>query len=255
MRAQGATSLKISELLDVFLKRFDLEKHREKRAHQLSGGEQQRVALARALVINPTMLILDEPFSSLDLSSRMEFRHWLRESFADFPGEKILITHEPLEALQLAEKIMVLEEGKIVQQGSIEEIQARPRSNYAASFVGLNLLQGQFIQEDEQSRIQTKQGSLVVSVKGFVSNTPVLASIHPHSIVLSQEKIQGSVRNQLQAVIRSMDVQNDRVRIGLKSSPPLFAEITKAAMIQLNLKEGMSIWASIKATEIDVYPD
>ena len=108
----------------------------------LSGGQQQRVALARALVTEPRLLLLDEPLAALDVGTRIELRRDLRTHLATFGGARILVTHDLLDAVALADRLVVLEHGRVAQAGTVDEVTDRPRSRYVAELVGTNLLRG-----------------------------------------------------------------------------------------------------------------
>ena len=108
----------------------------------LSGGQAQRVALARALATDPRLLLLDEPLAALDAQSRIEVRTDLRNHLATFTGARLLITHDPIDAVVLADRLVILEAGRVTQTGTTADVVARPRSRYVADLVGINLLHG-----------------------------------------------------------------------------------------------------------------
>ena len=112
------------------------------RPRELSGGQAQRVALARALAIEPALLLLDEPLAALDVQVRVETRHQLRDVLARFPGARILVTHDPIDALTLADRILIMEHGRVVQVGRAQDVLERPRSEYVAELAGVNLYRG-----------------------------------------------------------------------------------------------------------------
>ncbi len=125
-----------------WLDRLGLAGLAHRKPHQLSGGQAQRVALARALALEPEVLLLDEPMAALDAGARIDVRTFLRAHLADFAGPVVLVTHDPLEAMVLADRLMVLEAGRLVQQGTPAEVARRPASPYVARLVGLNLWTG-----------------------------------------------------------------------------------------------------------------
>jgi iron(III) transport system ATP-binding protein len=106
--------------------------------HQLSGGQQQRVALARALAYGPPVLLLDEPLSNLDAKLREEARHWIRQIIKETHSAALYVTHDQTEALAIADRIMVLDQGVVQQEGTPEAIYARPASGFVAEFMGSN---------------------------------------------------------------------------------------------------------------------
>lgn len=221
---------------------------------ELSGGERQAVALARALVSNPRVLLLDEPLSALDVRNRASARRDLRSTLHDFAGARIVVTHDPLEAGALADRVLVLEDGRIVQEGTLGEIGSRPRSQFVAAVAGVNLLRGRLVRRAGMTFLETPEGRLVVVAEGVEEGADALATLHPHAVALSREEPHGSVRNALQAVVAEIDTFGERVRVRLDSRPPLIAEITRTARDELHLRTGDELWASLKATEIYVYP-
>src|SRR4029077_13575177 len=126
----------------AWLERVDLARYATSRPAALSGGQSQRAALARVLGTDPQALLLDEPLAAVDASGRLELRRALREHLATFTGVRLLVTHDPLEAASLAERVIVLEDGRVTQEGAFSEVSSRPRSPWIARMVGLNLLHG-----------------------------------------------------------------------------------------------------------------
>jgi molybdate transport system ATP-binding protein len=224
-----------------------VDKHAS-RPRELSGGQAQRVALARALAIAPDLLLLDEPLSALDAGLRVDVRRDLRRALSAFTGVTIIVTHDPAEAFTLADRLVIIEDGGVVQTGTPAEVAARPRSTYVAKFAGVNLLRGWA----DGRRIALEGGSdLHVSQE---AQGDVIALIHPKTVALHRERPQGSPRNVWRRRVESLDIEPDLVRVLLSGKPEVVAEVTTTAMIDLGLKQGDEIWASFKAAEIDVYP-
>lgn len=219
----------------------------------LSGGEAQGVALARALCSRPRVLFLDEPLAALDVDRRGAARRKLRDVLDNFDGVKIIVTHDPIEAASLSDEVAIIEAGRIVQRGTFEEIAARPRCSFSAALAGVNLITGTIHRDGDRVRVESALGELVV-VSDLPDRTPVLASVHPHAIGLSLERPSGSARNVLDCRVVSLDRWGGRVRVRLGSSPPLTAEVTLEAARELGLAPEMSLFATIKATEIAVHP-
>ena len=214
----------------------------------LSGGQAQRVALARALATEPQALLLDEPLSALDAGARIEVRRDLGRHLADFPGPTVLVTHDPVDVLALADHVAILEHGRFTQTGTIAEVTTRPRSRYVADLIGTNLIHG----TAEGTRITTSDGAVLTTAEAH--SGPVLATIPPSAIALHPQEPSGSPRNRWITRVEHLDLLGDRVRVRL--SPPLgiVAEITLAAAAALDLRPGDEVWASVKATEITTYP-
>jgi molybdate transport system ATP-binding protein len=231
------------------LEEAGLEHLERKRPGELSGGQAQRVALARALATDPNVLLLDEPLSALDASARIELRRDLRAHLDDFTGVSILVAHDALDAFALADRIAVLEDGRIVQSGSAAEICAHPRSSYVADLVGLNLLRA----NAEKSVLHFPSGGRLVVASPLEG--PVLASVHPRAVALFRERPDGSPRNVWQAPVTSIETAVDRLRVRTGGEVPLVAEVTPAAAADLGLAEGAPVWVAVKATEVVVYSD
>ncbi len=231
-----------------WLERVGLADRAAVKPHELSGGQAQRVALARALAVEPRVLLLDEPLAALDVGTRAELRRTLRRHLETFSGIRLLVTHDPLEAMALAAHLLVLEEGRVVQSGSLAEIAARPRSRYVADLVGVNLLRGRATGD----HVELGDGT-VLSVPGAGAGD-VFAVIHPRAVALHRSPPQGTPRNVWRAEIAALDVEGPRVRIRCAGAVPIVAEVTPAAVEELHLDRGGEVWVSVKATEIAAYP-
>ena len=142
LRARGVDRVHARARALEWLDRFELAAYADARPRSLSGGQAQRVALARALAYTPRLLLLDEPLAALDASARGEVRRDLKRHLASFDGIRVLITHDPLEAIALADRLVILEEGRVVQTGTPSDVTQRPRTRYVADLVGVNLFRG-----------------------------------------------------------------------------------------------------------------
>jgi molybdate transport system ATP-binding protein len=248
LRARGRGRAQARELATAWLDRLGLAGLGNGRPGTLSGGQQQRVALARALATDPRMLLLDEPLAALDVSTRAEVRRDLRRHLRDFPGVNLVVTHDPLEALALADRLVVIEQGRILQSGSATEVTERPRSRYVADLVGVNLLRGR----GRQGVVELESGGRLVTAG--TADGEVFAVVPPRSVSLWRSRPDGSPRNVWRGRATGVDLQGHRVRVRVEGSPSLVAEVTPAAMVDLGLAEGTETWVSVKATEITVYP-
>jgi len=214
---------------------------------ELSGGQAQRVALIRTLATQPRLLLLDEPLSALDVSVRAETRRELTRRLAAFEGVRILVTHDPLEAIALADRLVVLEQGKVVQQGKPTDVTARPRSRFVADLAGVNLLRGRA----HHDHVELDGGGTLAAPDA--GEGEVLAVIHPRAVALYLARPEGTPRNVWRATAEELDLQGDRVRVRLGGTVPLVAEVTPDAVRDLHLDRGAEVWAAVKATEISVY--
>ena len=215
---------------------------------RLSGGEAQRVALARALAPRPTALLLDEPLSALDASARPTVRRLLRDHLAGFDGVRVLVTHDPVDAVALADRIVVLEEHRVVQEGTLDELRARPRSRFVADLVGVNLLRG----TGRTGHVELAGGGVLTAPD--VPLGDVLVVVHPRAVSLHRQPPGGSPRNVLAGTVRVLNADGERVRVELAGAVPLVAEVTAAAAAELGLAVGDEVWAVVKATELGVEP-
>jgi molybdate transport system ATP-binding protein len=230
-----------------WLERVGLLAYAARRPSSLSGGQAQRVALARALATSPRLLLLDEPMAALDATTRADLRRELRRQLNAFSGVRLLVTHDPVEAMALADRLVVLEQGRILQEGSASEVTQRPRSRYVADLVGVNLFHG----HARQNLVELSGGgSLTVA---DASDGDVFVVVHPRTVALYRTRPDGTPRNVWEGRAVDLDLQGDRVRVRLQGAPPIVAEVTPAAMRELGLDRGASVWVAVKATEVTVY--
>ncbi len=248
LRARGTPKTEARMRARSWLERVGLSDHADHRPGALSGGQAQRVALARALATEPRVLLLDEPLAALDAGTKSEVRRDLRRHLASFEGVRLLVTHDPVDAYALADRVVILESGQIVQSGTLGEVTAQPRSRYVADLIGVNLLRG----TAEHGMISTPSGARVVSSDHV--DGPVFAVIAPHSVALYPAQPEGSPRNVWPATVADVDRLADRVRVSLSGEVPLVAEVTPGAIEDLGLRPGVRVWATVKATEVSLYP-
>jgi molybdate transport system ATP-binding protein len=220
----------------------------------LSGGERQRVALARALAAKPAVLLLDEPFAAVDAEAKPELRAMLRQTLASFPGPRVLVTHDPVEAMTLADRLVLLEDGRVTQAGTPEEVRRRPATRYAAELVGTNLFTGELVPDEEGvGLLRTGSGELTVVWPDRIAVAPVpdvRATLSPAEIALHTEEPHGSARNVFHGAVEEVATVGGRARVRLRTAPPLVAEITPGSAERLGIVPGREVWASCKAVEI-----
>ena len=248
--ANGLTKSQARTLADVWIERLDLGELAERRPSQLSGGQGQRVALARALAIEPDLLLLDEALAALDVATRSTLRRVLAHHLAEFVGPRLLITHDPTDAFLLADRIAIIEAGRITQVGSPEDIRRRPATPYVAALAGTNLLAGR----NRGGVLELDAHSHVLQTANTSVEGPVLITIHPTAIALHIARPSGSPRNSWQTRITTVEPLGDITRITLDDPLPLGVDITPGATAALGLQVGSLVWASVKATEIAVAP-
>jgi molybdate transport system ATP-binding protein len=247
-RATGTPKAAARASAALWLERVGLADVAGDRPSALSGGQAQRVALARALATEPAVLLLDEPLAAVDASARAELRQVVREELQRYPGARVMVTHDPVEAAAIADRLIVMEEGRIVQEGPLAEVTARPRSPWVATMVGLNLLHG----DASDSTVRLPNGE-AVSTAG-AGNGPTFVAIRPNAIGVHRVRPEGSARNVWPGEAESLYLAGDRARVRITGAVPLIAEVTAAAVAELHLADGGPVWASVKATDIDTYP-
>jgi len=253
LRAAGVDRPVARERAAALLHRLGLADLSSRRPGQLSGGQAQRVALARALATNPGLLLLDEPLSALDARTRLEVRAHLREHLRDYPGPVLVVTHDPLEAMVLTDRLVVIEEGRVVQTGSPLEVARRPATQYVARLVGLNLWSGRL---GRAGRVDLEAGGAVSGVvdAAMVEGDTVLVALRPTAITLSTAQPgPASARNVWGGQVVGVELLADRVRVEVDGPPHAFVDITPAAVTELDLTPGRRVWLAAKATETDVY--
>ncbi|HEX6872014.1 MAG TPA: ABC transporter ATP-binding protein [Micromonosporaceae bacterium] len=247
-RCHGMDRARARQQAQAWLDRMGLTAVAAAKPARLSGGQAQRVALARALAVSPRLLLLDEPLAALDAATRQEIRADLRHHLAGAgQAATLLVTHDPLDAMVLADRIVVVEAGQVVQQGSAAEITRFPRTEYVARLVGLNLYRG------------TGAGHLVtvdsVAVAAAESvDGPAFVAFAPSAVALHRQPPEGSPRNTWSAVVAGLERHGDMVRVRLDGPLPAAADITSAAAADLGLAPGTPVWAAVKATETHAYP-
>ena len=231
-----------------WLERVGLTDYAHEFPRALSGGQAQRTALARALAPDPRLLLLDEPLAALDTGTRSTVRRDLRRHLESFDGIRLLVTHDPIDASALADRVAIVDAGRIVQAGTLTEVTAHPRSRYVADLIGVNLVTGVVT----NGVLTTNAGAHVVIADAHPGLS--FAVIRPHSIALiRQPAVASSARNTWAGTVADIDRLGDRVRVSLVGQLPLTAEITVAALDALQLRPGDNIHASVKATDIEVY--
>ncbi len=286
-RSRGASRAAARARAREELDRVGLGDRAGARPGELSSGQAQRVALARALATDPVLLLLDEPLAALDPSTRAQTRADLGNRLRDFSGSTVLVTHDPLDALTLASRLVFLDAGRVVQTGSPAEIVARPRSPYVAEVVGLNLYAGDATEEGpvrlgpspdrwpagsrdgggvEGSHVggrpqvsdgnhlggQVGDGAEIVTSE--VVSGPVWVTVAPSAVSLFPERPHGSPRNTWRLRVQDVQLSGQRARVSLRGPLELVAEVTTGAVAELGLGVGDEIWASVKATEVRAYP-
>ncbi len=224
-RARGRGRRQADAAAREWLERFGIADLAHRRPRELSGGQAQRVAIARALATDPEVLLLDEPFTGLDVSVQMALRIELGQHLRDFAGTALLVTHDAIDALTLADRVLVLDEGRVAQTGPAAEVAAQPRTPHVARLVGLNL----------------------------VRDGDELMAFTPDAVTVSLVEPVGSSRLRWRGPIATLSPHGDAVRLLVHASPDLLADLTPAAAAELALTPGREVWLSAKATAVSRY--
>ncbi|MET9630836.1 ABC transporter ATP-binding protein [Lentzea sp. NPDC006480] len=248
LRARGTRKAEANALALERLEQVGLADFAKAKPRTLSGGQAQRVALARALATSPVLLLLDEPLAALDASTRLRVRSELGRHLQNYPGHTLLVTHDPLDAMVLADRIMIIEDGRLVQQGTPRDVVRQPRTDYVAHLVGLNFYRG--TAHDTEVRLD-EGGTLTIAEP---AQGPVHVVFPPSAVSLFPERPAGSPRNTWQAVVSGIEQHAHTTRVELDGNPPVLADVTTATVAELRLQPGDALWVSLKATEIHTYP-
>lgn len=251
LRARGMDRRSARGRAAAALERLGLGGVGAQRPSQLSGGQAQRVALARAVVTEPAVLLLDEPLSALDATARAAVRRDLDGMISGVDACRLLVTHDPVDAHALADRVVVLEHGRVTQRGTLADLAAAPRSTYVADLMGTNLVRGEL----RSNRLTLDSGAELVVGAHEAPDGPTVATVRPAAIALHRARPEGSPRNVWRAEISGVDTSDGRVRVRLAPPLDLVVEVTAAGYAALGAEPGQSVWASVKASEIVVVAD
>lgn len=225
LRARGRSKASARAAAHVWLDRLGVGDLADRRPAALSGGQAQRVAIARALVTEPDLLLLDEPFTGLDVGVAATLRIELSHHLSDFRGVTVLVTHDALDALTLATSVAVLDRGRVVQHGTPADVSARPRTEHVARLVGLNV-----IRDGDRLR-----------------------AFSPAAVTVSLQAPTDSTRNRWHGVVRGAAPHGDAIRLQVSGERDLIADVTPAASRELALVPGQRVWLSVKETAVTTY--
>jgi molybdate transport system ATP-binding protein len=245
-RSRGLGRRRAREVAGEWLARVDVPELAGRRPGELSGGQAQRVAVARALAADPQVLLLDEPMAALDVNVTPALRHLLREVLQDRMA--VIATHDVLDALLLADRVVVLDGGRVVEEGPTAEVLSRPRSAFAAQIAGLNLLAGTW---DGEALVTDGIRVEGMARAAITAGDEVVAVFRPSAVSVYLEAPAGSPRNAFAVAITALEPHGDQVRV---RGAGMSALITPHAAAELALAPGRQVTFSVKASEIDLYP-
>jgi molybdate transport system ATP-binding protein len=255
LRARGSAKAAARSRAGELLQRFAPGVRPAAKPRRLSGGERRRVSLARALATDPRLLLLDEPLAGVDVTARGQIRSLLRQTADAFDGVVVLVAHDPLDALTLADRVAIMEAGRLTQEGTPDQIRSAPRSPYAADLVGVNLFTGSLEPlEDGAATLRTAAGTITVAPEGAPEpGATAFATLRPADVSLHLERPEGSARNVFEGTVDEVAIDADRARVRLDTQPPLIAEVTAGSIARLGLTPGTHAWASFKAVEVSLH--
>ena len=246
-RTRGADRRSAEGTARDWLSRLGVGELADRRPAQLSGGQAQRVSVARALAARPRLLLLDEPLSALDVGVAMSLRHELAAHLEGHDGVSLLVTHDAVDALTVANRVLVLDDGRVAQQGSPTEVARRPETDHVARLVGLNVLRG----SSSGTEVRLVGGGTLVTTSP--ASGPVRAGFSPTAVTLTATEPAGSARNRWPGTVTSVVPHGGVVRVHVDAVGGLISDVTPAALAELGLAPGTRVWASVKATEVAVY--
>ena len=239
-----------------WLAAVDATEFAERKPAQLSGGQAQRIAIARALATDPALLLLDEPMAALDVAVAPALRQLLRKVLRDTGRTALLVTHDLIDALSLADRVIVLEAGRIVEDGPTRTVLAQPRSAFAARIASVNLIAG----TAEPHELLTPDGTRIQGIVDATCSTgqTAVAVFSPAAVAVHLAQPTGSPRNHIPVTITELEPRGELIRVHaadtIGGTGGLIADITAAAAADLELLPGKAVHYAIKATEVQIYP-
>lgn len=293
LRSRGVKRAEAASRALDQLRRVGMEGVAGRRGDELSGGQAARVAIARALIFDPSVLVLDEPTAALDVEATAQVSLVLRERLAATGVTTVLVTHDTVEALELAAHMVVMDSGRVVEEGAPAAVLARPSSVFAARLAGFNIVSGRARRGDGLVGVRVGGGTLYGA--GDAPDGPVALLFAPEAVALSRAPVDASPRSQLPGRVESVDASGGVITVGvlLGAEPPfesdasgsasgfvvpgagagtpvpgpepslvpgsgepvsVRARVTTAAWAELGLGVGDAVWSSIKATQVRAVP-
>jgi molybdate transport system ATP-binding protein len=239
-----------------WLDQVDAAGFADRMPRQLSGGQAQRVALARALAADPDVLMLDEPLAGLDVSTATAMRKLLRHTLSRDGRSAVLITHDVLDVLTLADRVLVLEAGRVVETGSAASVLAAPRSHFGARFAGVNLVSGT---AGPHGVLTTEWGTAWhgTPAADLVEGQAAVAVFPPAAVGVYRDKPHGSPRNTIEVVVAELDSRGSALRVRAEEQPDgapgLAADITAESAAELRVTPGERVYFTVKAQEVAIH--
>jgi molybdate transport system permease protein len=217
-----------------------------RRPSELSGGQAARVALARSLAPDPRLVLLDEPLAALDADARDDVRRLLRRTLSGGSAPAIVVTHDPVDVVALADRVVVLEDGVVVQEGTPADLARAPRTTWLAGLLGQNAWRG----TTDPTGLSVDGGGHIHAAEPLAPGLAGLALVEPAAVTLHRRQPESSARNVLAGDVVEVRTMGSRVRVQVACVPAVTAEVTVAAAAELRLGDGGRVFVSIKATEV-----
>ncbi|WP_432547574.1 ABC transporter ATP-binding protein [Kineococcus sp. SYSU DK004] len=243
---------------DEVLERLGIAALRGRRPRELSGGQAQRVALARALAADPALLLLDEPLAALDAGARRQVRGELQRWLRAFDGPSVLVTHDPLEAVVLADHVVVLEDGRVVQDGTPAEVAARPATAYVADLVGVALWSGRVVGAgrvalDDGPLLPCRTGGLAVGDRALVAARPADLDVHPVGAGGDPTEPVDPARTAWPGTVTAVEPRTEVVRVDVDGAPRAAVDLAPARAAALGLAPGHRVLVSADPARLHAY--
>lgn len=253
LRCRGMKKEKVNTIVSDQLKAMHLSEFSNIYAGSLSGGQKQRVALARALVLEPGLLLLDEPLAAVDVLVQAEMRQELRQRIKEARTPSLIVTHKLVDALELGDRIAIIHEGEVIQEGTPSEVFEKPESDFVARFTGMeNILPGVAMCVDDETEIHT--GSIVIHAVTCYEGE-VLVGIRAEELIFSVEPFESTARNVFRGVLKDVQWNGALSRITADVDGTLFTGIiTRQSQGRLGLSPGQEVYVSFKASAVSIFP-
>ncbi|MCU1517989.1 MAG: molybdenum transporter ATP-binding protein [Pseudarthrobacter sp.] len=251
-RSSGASARVARETALHWLSEVDGTELQSRRPAELSGGQAQRVAVARALATEPGLLLLDEPMAALDIHAAPLLRRLLKRVLAD--RRAIIITHDVLDALMLADRVVILDGGSIAEQGPTREVLQRPTSRFAAGLAGLNLVAGTLAGHGLRAGDLEIYGQHDEVPGQLPAGQAGVAVFPPSAVSIFLAEAHGSPRNSFAVTVTDLEPHGDRIRVRADGGVQLSADVTPEAAADLGLAPGLQVYFVVKAGAVSLYP-
>ncbi len=251
-RSTGQRPRPARERAQHWLEQVGMSAHARHRPGRLSGGQQQRVAIARALAAEPDVLLLDEPLAALDVQTAPQVRQLLAEQVRASGTTTVIVSHDVLDAVVLADRIAVLHEGRVAEQGPVADVLGAPRTPFAATLAGVNLLPGELLAD---RRVRTSLGEWQLADPG-ADGSPArmgrgqacVLRIRPSAVEIHAER--PGEPNVARTTVRWVEPADGGVRLRLSGSPELVADVPAARVDPAWLRAGAQVWLRVDPRDI-----